>query len=410
MPISTSLFHQSTTRDLSKINEGISDLQGQITSGKNDPRPSADPVRALRLSAAHEQEEALGRFASNIERAQLRLDLADTVLEEGVNTIRRVSELALRAASDSITASDRESMAIEVRELRGSLLGLANARDDLGQPLFGGYLTQGDPFRDGPTGVTYVGDGGQSRLQISETTSLATGIGGQEVWQGIGGGAGEDIFAIIDDFIAQLGAGSEPRADLITGQGALTLSPDLGRDPSDWRFTVEGPQGSAVVQFTAAQNAVSAAVDAVNAQSAVTGISASVNAQTGALELAADGAVSVSGLVSGSRAMQVTDHTRQQLELVPPDQTRSGAIEKLLASTDHLIDQRTRLGALSASATLQSDITESRQLSLTQTLSNLEDLDLAAALTKLQQSMLTRDAALQAYVKITQKNLFDYMR
>jgi flagellar hook-associated protein 3 FlgL len=53
---------------------------------------------------------------------------------------------------------------------------------------------------------------------------------------------------------------------------------------------------------------------------------------------------------------------------------------------------------------------DNRKLAMSKAVSGLEDLDLANALTKLQQSMLTRDATQQAYVRITQQSLFDFLR
>ena len=43
-------------------------------------------------------------------------------------------------------------------------------------------------------------------------------------------------------------------------------------------------------------------------------------------------------------------------------------------------------------------------------LSNLEDADLAALVTELQSQIVSRDAAQQAFVKIGQQSLFDYIR
>ncbi|ARE84673.1 Flagellar hook-associated protein 3 [Roseovarius sp. EC-HK134] len=412
MSIGTSFFHNVTTRNLSQVNERISDLQGQISSGVNDPRPSADPVRALRLSAAKEQQEALDRYSNNLERAGARLDQADTVLSEAGNVMRRVGELALRAASDTATATERDSIGTEVRALRDSLLGLANARDESGRALFGGYGTQSDPFRDGPGGVVYQGDGGQSRLQVSESLSLPTGLSGDAVFAI--GSEGGDVFAVIDDFLASLGtASSAPRAS-VTGAGQLDLDLTLSRAPAAWSMTLEGPLGSTTIPFVAAEGAMSGAVEAINAQTAATGISAALDPETGGLMLTAQGDVKVSNIArapdTGGVLMVARDAEGGTQALVPFARTRDAVIDRLRGASEHLIDQRTQLGALSADAARQSDVIDNRKLAMSQAVSGLEDLDLANALTRLQQSMLTRDATQQAYVRITQQSLFDFLR
>ena len=316
MNIGTSLFHSLSAQNLSEVGDRIGRLQEQVSSGKNDPRPSADPVRALRLSAAREQSEALDRFGANLTRAQSRLDQSDIVLGEATSVMQRVGELALRAASDTATPRERESIATETRALRDSLLGLANARDEAGQALFGGFRTQADPFRETSSGIVYQGDSGQPRLQVSESTQMPTGISGDEVFGDVPGPGGGDIFAMIDEFLAGLTA---PAA------------------------TADGGTGDAAGD-------------------------------------AADG-------------------------------TASGAmLDRLQRATDHLIGQRTRVGALSANAERLGDVIDARALALDKAVAGLEDLDLAATLTRLQQNLLTRDAAQQTYARITQANLFDYLR
>ena len=53
---------------------------------------------------------------------------------------------------------------------------------------------------------------------------------------------------------------------------------------------------------------------------------------------------------------------------------------------------------------------DNRMLSIEKAMSAMEDLDLADALTRLQQAMLTREATQQTYAKITQQSLFDFLR
>ena len=51
-----------------------------------------------------------------------------------------------------------------------------------------------------------------------------------------------------------------------------------------------------------------------------------------------------------------------------------------------------------------------RRLRIDQAVAGLEDLDVAAAITKLQGLLLTEQAAQQSFVKINGTSLFDYLR
>lgn len=219
---------------------------------------------------------------------------------------------------------------------------------------------------------------------------------------------------MIDDFLAVLAVEDKFPSDSVISTGTMLVQPALTRDPETWSMTLQGPAGEAAISFEAAAGSVSGAIDTINAQTARTGVSATRDPDTGGIVLAADGEITVSGVTPPTATsgvpMQVTTDEGLAKSVVSPDQTRSAAIARLEAATDGIVDQRTRIGALSTNATAQSEVIDNRVVKMAEATAELEDLDLAAALTKLQQSMLTRDATQQTYVKITQKSLFDYIR
>jgi len=414
MTIGTSLFHSLNARSLSKLGSEIASMQDQISSGKNDPRSSQDPVRALNLSAAKEQQQLLERFETNLDRVGARLDQADGVMGEVVNLAQRLGELSLRAASDSVTPSERETIAIEVKEIRRSMIDMSNARDDSGRPLFGGFLADGSPFVDTADGVKYVGDGGRHQLQVSESASLPTSLTGEQVFLSVPGQDGGDVFAMIDDFLSVLGAGGNDREASVTASGTMSLNMALTREPVEWSMQVTGPNGTQTVSFDIALGSESVAVDAINATSANTGITASLDPATGEILLSANGEMSIGDLstrpeIKGT-LIRTTDETGQSFAMVPEKLTPEAQISRLGAAAEHFADQRAKLGALGASAQTQADIIDNRKLVADKAVAGLEDLDLAATITRLQKSLLTRDATQQAYVKITQQSLFDFLR
>lgn len=409
--ISTSLFHTLNARSLSGITERISALQGDISSGKNNPRASADPVRALRLSAVNEQSDALDRFSTNLERVQSRLDQADLVLKEATNVQRRIRDLALRAASDTVSVDERKSIGIEVKQLRNSLLGLANSRDETGQALFGGFQTRDNPFVDGTDGVSYRGDGGQTRLQVSESLTLPSGISGADIF---GGETGATIFDRIDSFLATLGGDGGFPTDAVMATDTMRVQPTVTRAPATWSMTLTGPTGEKDLSFDIAEGSIAAAIDAINAQTAFTGVSALRDPDTGGILIAANGEIQISNVTSselrGGALMMVMTDEGQSHTVVAADQTRNAVIGHLGEALSSIVDQRARVGAMSSTASAQAEVIETRKISMAEATAQLEDLDLAAALTKLQQLLLSRDATQQSYVKINQKSLFDYLR
>lgn len=58
----------------------------------------------------------------------------------------------------------------------------------------------------------------------------------------------------------------------------------------------------------------------------------------------------------------------------------------------------------------QTTVIESTVLNLKTTLSNVEDLDYASAITKMNQQMLSLEAAQSSFAKMSQLNLFNYLK
>ena len=58
----------------------------------------------------------------------------------------------------------------------------------------------------------------------------------------------------------------------------------------------------------------------------------------------------------------------------------------------------------------QTSIIEDTTLNLKSTLSSIEDLDYASAITKMNQQMLSLEAAQASFAKVSQLNLFNYIK
>ena len=174
MQVSTKLFNQQSVNQFGKITKEIQDLQTKVSTGKNIIKSSDDPVAAVELSAAKEQKNILERFKRNINSAQRRLDLADSSMQQAVNVMTRISELAIQAANDTNGIGERTAIKTEVEQLANNMLEIANTRDSQGQSLFAGYHTNTSAFEKNVDGsFSYKGDRGKHTLQISESMNVA---------------------------------------------------------------------------------------------------------------------------------------------------------------------------------------------------------------------------------------------
>ena len=76
----------------------------------------------------------------------------------------------------------------------------------------------------------------------------------------------------------------------------------------------------------------------------------------------------------------------------------------------HIAAQRAEVGSLAKLAEDHGKSLSDRKLRIDQAVAGLEDLDVAAAITRLQQLLLTEQASQQSFVKINGSSLFDYIR
>ena len=110
MQVSTKLFNDQQVRQFGKLTADIQQKQEKIASGKAILRASDDPVAAVQLSAAREQEQLLTRFEENAYKAQNRLNSADKTLQETMAVITRISELATQARSPAYDGFSRSAI------------------------------------------------------------------------------------------------------------------------------------------------------------------------------------------------------------------------------------------------------------------------------------------------------------
>ena len=81
------------------------------------------------------------------------------------------------------TVQDRASIAIEIGQLKETLVGLANTKDHKNGFLFSGFQGENSSFNTNFDGsINYQGDRGVHSVQISETMKMNTSMDGGSVF------------------------------------------------------------------------------------------------------------------------------------------------------------------------------------------------------------------------------------
>ena len=187
------------------------------------------------------------------------------------------------------------------------------------------------------------------------------------------------------------------------------------REAQTYGFSLSGPNGAVEVEADLVDGIPGPMIDAINAQTETSGISARLGDDGRSIVLEAEGNIKINSIESedNRRAVlaKVTDVSK---ETTYDFVGRPFAIDTILDNTnsaiDHFADVRAELGALGQVADWHKEAIDSRSVEVQKAIAGLEDADIANLVTQLQSLLLSRDASQQTFVKITQTNLFDYLR
>lgn len=255
MKISTTQYFNQTTQQLGDIQASLSKTQTQLSLGKKITKPSDEPDKAAVVSRLQSAIARQQSYQETLKTAGTRLSSEETTLRSAGDVISRIKELATQAASDTVGAQDRQSLAQEIDSLREQLLSLANSQDANGNYLFAGSRANEPAFaKDAKGRVVYQGDQARMQVNIGDSRRLSLNR------------VGSDVFARVNR----------------TDDKGVTTGVDFFQSLADLSAAIRSSDRTAMTRGVAEvdqlQNGLSEGIGQVGADQAV------VDAQTGVLE------------------------------------------------------------------------------------------------------------------------------
>lgn len=423
--ISTPGQHSALVAQILQQQAKLARTQAQVASGNRILSPADDPVGATRIIGIERAQAQLEQYGKNAGIAADRLSLGEQSLSNLNTLLQRVRELTLQANSGAIDDVSMTSIATELKARVGELQQIANRQDGNGEYLFAGFSTGTQPFQGSGGSVSYLGDQGVRKLQISGSQSIADGLQGQQVFMEIpegngtfiataGSNTGTGIIGVqqVLDHAAWNAAGTAaataapPRAHAYT---VRFTDPDADGRADTWELL--DANGNAVLDNGAPPAPVTGSY-ADGGTISFDGVQFTMTGQPAAGDTFT---VREAGTESMFKTLDDLINALGQGSNNPQQRAALGNnINKALAQLDqgmsHAINLRTEVGArlsqLDTAATLRDDV----NLTLATSLTDLKDLDYAQAISTLNQQMVGLQAAQQAYSRIGQMSLFDYLR
>ena len=394
MRISTSWMQQSAINDILDRQSAMANTQAHISSGMRILSPSDDPVAAAQVLNLQHVQAANQQYQRNIDSANTRLGMETSSLDQVTSILQSVRTLALQGTNATETASDRASIATQLRQLFSQLVQTANASDAQGDALFAGNATHTTPFvQGGDFSVAYAGDGGQRMVAAAPGMQVATGDPGGNVFMDIPAGNGRFVVNAAPGNTGSVVVGANSVVDTsayLPGNYTVTFTAPDQWEATDASGTVVGSgsyDGSTSITFNGMQiqlDGQPAAGDTLGVQSGTTqDMFTTIGNLIDTFENMPAGAE------SGNVVNRQIEGIDQSLQRVLGVQASVGA----------------RINTLDQQKTSEGDLGVQYQGQI----SNLQDLDMASAIGQLNLQTVALQAAQQTYTQLQGMSLFDYM-
>jgi flagellar hook-associated protein 3 FlgL len=239
MRISTNMIFNAGVEAINRQWASLLHVQQQIAAGRRILTPADDPVAAARVLEVQQAKDITSQYSTNQNNAKSALGLEEAQLTGVTDMFLRFKELVIQAGNGTITQSNRQALATELRAHYDRLLGIANATDGSGDHMFAGYKSEDRPFTGSVDDliasggdVQYHGDDGQRRLQVAASRYIEVSDPGSDVFMRVGDGAGgtQSMFRTVADLVQALEDPSNTGAAYAADLASANANFDRGMD------------------------------------------------------------------------------------------------------------------------------------------------------------------------------------
>ena len=378
----------------------LNQTQLQLATGKKVLKPSDDPAVATQLLNLSSLKANNLQYDRNINTALNELELQESVLASSGNVLQRVRELVIQANNATQGPQTREAIADEISNLADELLQLANTKSPSGEYIFAGYNSRTPAFAKSGAGYIYQGDPGQRLLQVSEDTQLAVRDNGADVFQGMMTGDGRFLLESPESNTGDGLVKMSSTIDAISDNYTITFIQANPGDPLLYSVSGEDVGAVATGTFAAGEainfNGISIEIEGMPENGDSYAINRSVRQDVfQSVQTIADALLAGGGTAAQS-SKRVNDLGQ--------------SISTMDQALEHLQSRRTIVGNRLQALDTRADENANGLLRLERQTSELNDLDFAEAVSRLNLQTTALQAAQQAYIKIQGLSLFNYLR
>lgn len=406
MRVSTAMLYDLGVGSIHRQTSSLLHTQQQVATGRRILAPSDDPVAAARALEVTQSKEINAQYSENQGNAKAALGLEESQLTSVGDLIQYVRQRAVQAGNTVLSDADRRAIAADLRNQFGQLLGVANATDGSGQYLFSGYQGSNKPFSGSVEGgVAYAGDDGQRLLQVSASRQMAVSDSGNDAFMRIRNGNGT--------FATAASAGNTGSG--IIDAGNVTNPAAATRHDYTINFSVAGgvttytvvdqsttPAPTTVVPSTTYTSGAAISFDGISLT--ITGAPANGDSFTVAPSTSQSLFATVANLITAleSSVRVAGGATRLSNNI-------NQALTNLDQAQENILTLRAAIGSRQVELDALSDMGDDLDLQYADTLSRLQDVDYAEAISRLTREQTYLEAAQKSFLRVSGLSLFNYV-
>jgi len=404
MRVSTSQIFNQGIQQFQNLNAQQARTQEQVATGKEVLSPSDDPVASTRIVQLKDDLARSEQYQDTLDMTQTRLEREDGTLSSYTDALARTRELMVQAGSGSLSESDRESIAQELRQVKGQMVSLANTKGPEGEFLFAGFQGGEKPFGEDVSGnIEYRGDSGERSVQIDDGVTIKVNDNGRETFEAI-----PSDRPTFNTRAAQNNEGSGR-----ISSGVVTDREEFEQFyPDDLVVTFDEVSGN--TEYTVKSQRTGE--EFISGEDYVSGNPIEVNGMR--FEVSGEPKKDDTFTVTSGDQQSIFGTMEKMIEgLETHPNTPEGrealedTIDQGLANLQNAEDRATEIqaGVGTRLNTVEStkEFLKDSDLLAQETLSDLEDVDYAEAISRLTQQNFTLQAAQQSFARISRLSLFD---
>jgi len=402
MRVSTSyIFDQNLTAMLNQQSE-LGKTQLQVSTGKRILKPSDDPAGSVQILNLQREFSVTEQYLANADKAENKQAIEEGSLQSVNDILQRVRELAVQGLNDTNTQNDRTAIATEMNQLNEQLLSLANTRDSNGDYLFSGFNSNTQPYQT--INGAYQGDEGQRNIKVGSGVLVETNDPGNAVFE-----AAHVSTEISKTVTSGVSNSNISIINIDGGEGLsipLTFTYDTSVTPAV--YIVDDNNGHIEnIPYSATDSGLN--VDLSTLNSAYPKMTVQL---TGSTPVNTDQFTIQTTTTTQSMFKTIGDFaaalTSNQVG-ANNGPNNGDFLTNISESMNTVLDTQAKVGSRLNSIENQREINDGISFNMEKTLSEVQDLDYAEAISRLTRQTTSLQAAQQSFVKVQGLSLFNFL-